>query len=327
MNLNQLKALNALEQTGSFSGAADLLGLTQPAVSIQLRKLQAKHGVKLFWRCGRNLEFSTLGKDLALKARKILELIDDFQETLSSAGELSSGHLYIGLSCHYLVMDLLAVFMERYPGIQVRAKINDSAGLVEDVFACRLDLAEITGVTPDDRLVSFAYSDQPIVLFVSRAHPWGKRPFIEASELNDQHMVARHATSMTREIFRQHLDHRGIQPRVLMELDSWEAIKEAVAAGIGFGIALKDELAHDPRLVGIRATDLDLSARQYVVCLPEFEHLRPVRAFFDLARDIRNARVLPGPGTPVSPSNNHSTRSEQSNPHPPFSSRQPEEPL
>ncbi len=288
-----------MEQTGSFTGAAHQLGLTQPAVSIPLRKLQAQHGIKLFWRCGRHLEFSPLGKELVLKARKILGLIEDFQVTLDAAGELRSGHLHIGLICHYLVMDLLAVFMERYPGIKVKAKIGDSANLVEDVVACRLDLAEITGSTPDERLVSLAYGDQAIVLFVSEQNPWARRPQIDAAELNGQNMVARHATSMTRQIFERRLKHRGIRPLVLLALDSWEAMKEAVAAGVGFGIALKDEFSHDPRVVGIRVADLDLAASQYVVCLPEFENLRPVKAFFELVREIRTVRRSAGSVTQV----------------------------
>ena len=290
MNLNQLKALDALEQAGTFAGAAKRLGLTQPAVSIQLRKLQAAHGVKLFWRCGRHLEFSALGSDLVLKARKILGLVEDFEDTLASAGELRSGHLTVGLSCHHLVMDMLAVFMKRYPGIQVSAKIGDSANLVEDIIACRLDLAGVTSDRSDNRLVNLVYSEQSIVLFVSKEHPWARRPHIDASELKNQNMVARHAASMTRQIFNQRLTLRGIQPRVVLELDSWETMKKAVASGIGFGIALEDEFIHDPRLIGIRLADLDLSARQYVVCLPEFEHLRPVRAFFDLTKEIRAAR-------------------------------------
>jgi aminoethylphosphonate catabolism LysR family transcriptional regulator len=290
VNLNQLKALDALEQAGTFSGAADLLGLTQPAVSIQLRKLQDHYGVKLFWRCGRHLEFSSLGRELVLKARKILGLIDDFQTTLASAGALRSGHLDIGLSCHYLVMDLLAVFMERYPGIRVKAKIGDSAKLIEDVIACRLDMAEITNLAPDDRLINVVYSDQAIVLFVALNHPWASLPGISINQLHDQPMVARHHTSMTRQIFEAQLKSHGIHPRVIIQMDSWEAMKEAVAAGIGFGIALEDEFIHDPRLVGIQINGINLSAKQYVVCLPEFEKLRPVQAFLDMVREVRTRR-------------------------------------
>ncbi|GAB6908551.1 putative LysR family transcriptional regulator [Desulfosarcina cetonica] len=291
MNLNQLKALDALAQAGTFAGAAKHLGLTQPAVSIQLRRLQEHHGVKLFWRNGGQLEFSRLGESLVVKARTILGLLDDFEKTLASAGSLTSGNLAIGLSCHYFVMDLLAVFMERYPGIQVKARIGDSANLIADVLAGRLDLAEVTGEAPDPRLFNLNYSDQSIVLFVDRRHPWAKVPFIAAEALDAQAMVARHPSSMTRQIFQKRLKDRGIALRVVLELDAWEAMKAAVAAGIGFGIALADEFVPDERLVGIPVKGIDLLAKQYFVCLPAFERLQPVQAFFSVVRSVRQLRA------------------------------------
>lgn len=294
MNLNQLKALDALAFHGSFSQAAKALGVTQPAVSIQVRKLQDAYGVKLFRRWGRQVEFSDLGQALVLKARKVLGLLDDFEATLTAASQLESGRLDIGLSCHYFVMNMLAVFMKRYPGVQVRAQIGDSQTLIEDILACRLDLAEVTATGPDKRLFNFAYSDQSIVLFVSRHHPWAELSHLEAGQLHGEAMVARHASSMTRQIFEQRLEAFDVQPRVVMELDSWETMKEAVAAGIGFGIALEDEFTHDHRLRGIPLAQVDLTARQYFVCLPEFAHLRAVNAFLDLAGEVRQRRKGPG---------------------------------
>jgi DNA-binding transcriptional LysR family regulator len=198
MNLNQLRALEALEATRSFTGAAHRLGLTQPAVSVQLRKLQERHGVKLFWRRGRYL---------------------------------------------------------------------------------------------DAILFSLPYCDQSIVLFVSIHPPRAKRPCLDAIALDDQPMVARHRGSMTRQIFERRLARQSIRPRVVMELDAWEALKEAVAAEIGFGIALEDEFAHDSRLIGVPVRDMDLSAAQFFVCLPEFEKLQAVQAFFGLVGEIKNQRL------------------------------------
>jgi DNA-binding transcriptional LysR family regulator len=290
VNLSQLKALDALEQTRSHSKAARMLGLTQPAVSIQLRRLQAQCGLKLFWRWGRKIEFSPLGMELALKARKIKGLMDDFTDTLSSASDLQSGQLMIGLSCHYFVMDLLSLFMARYPGVQVSARIDDSVTLIDDIMACRLDLAEVTATRPDERLFNLLFSEQSIVLFVAAHHPWTKHSVITVEKLDDQPMVARHVSSVTRQIFQRRLERQDIRPRVVLELDAWEALKEAVAAGIGFGIALEDEFIHDDRLAGITVADIDLSARQYFVCLPEFAQLRTVTAFFDLVEDVKAAR-------------------------------------
>ena len=290
MNINQLRALDAFTLHGSFSRAAQALGVTQPAVSIQLRKLQQQYGVKLFWRWGNGAEFSDLGKELVLKARKVLGLLEDCRDTLETASRLQSGRLEIGLSCHYFVMDLLAVFMDRYPGVNVRAQIGDSQTLIDDVLACRLDLAEITGTAPDVRLFSLAYSDQCIVLFVARDHPWAGLPYLHVDQLNAEAMVARHSGSMTRQIFQTRLEALAIHPRIVLELDSWETMKEAVAAGIGFGIALEDEFTHDERLKGIPVKGVDLAAKQYFVCLPEFEHLRTVQAFLDMVREARHLR-------------------------------------
>ena len=104
-------------------------------------------------------------------------------------------------------------------------------------------------------------------------------------------MVARHTTSMTRTIFQSRVNGLGIRPRVVLELDSWETMKEAVAAGIGFGIALEDEFHPDNRLVGIPVDGVDLTAGQYFVCLPEFKYLRAVQAFLRLVQEVKEMRM------------------------------------
>jgi LysR family transcriptional regulator, low CO2-responsive transcriptional regulator len=76
-----------------------------------------------------------------------------------------------------------------------------------------------------------------------------------------------------------------------MELDSWETVKEAVAAGIGFGIALEDEFSSDERFHAVPLKGIDLSVRQYFVCLPEFKQLRTVQTFLDLVREFRVRRA------------------------------------
>jgi DNA-binding transcriptional LysR family regulator len=290
MNLHQLKALDALARHRTCLQAAKALGVSQPAVSTQLRKLQEACGAKLFERWGRQVEFSRLGEILVLKARTILRLLDDFEATIGAASRLESGQLSIGLSCHYFVMQMLAAFMQRHPGVGIHAQIGDSITLIEDVLACRLDLAEVTAAGPDPRLYNLAYSRQRIVLFVAGNHPWAMLPEVPAPLLHGQAMVARHATSMTRRLLEQRLHELGVAPRVVMELDTWETVREAVAAGIGFGIALEEEFSNDERLRRVRLSGVDLSARQYFVCLPEFKHLRTVQTFLDLVQEFIEKR-------------------------------------
>lgn len=283
IRISQLRALDALSREKSFSAAAEALKVSQPAISLQLRNLQQKHGVKLFMRKGKSIEFTQFGQGLVLKARKILSLLKDMENSIQAVSELQSGHLAIGLSCHYLVMELLAAFMERYSGVQVDAYIKDSVTLIDEVINCKLDIALVTGSQPDPRLHNTLYSQQQIILFVSRDHPWANQDRLHFKELHGQRMVARHRSSMTRQIFESKVKGEGIKPRIVLELDSWASLKEAVAAGIGFGIALEDEFSEDPRLVKLELEGADFQAYQYFVCLPEYLNLRPVNAFLELA--------------------------------------------
>jgi DNA-binding transcriptional LysR family regulator len=237
-------------------------------------------------RSGRFLEFTETGRELVNKARRVLGLMEDMESTLRAVGELRSGHLSIGLSCHHYVMGILAAFMERYPGIQVKARIGDSMDLVDQIFSCSIDIAGVTAIQPDSRLFSRLFSRQRIILFAGRNHPWATELKLGAERLHKQRMVTWHATSITRTIFMERLSALGIRPRIVLELDSWETIREAVAAGLGFGIALEDEFAPDSRICRIDLTGVDLSAMQYFVCMPEFRSLKPVEAFFQLAEEI-----------------------------------------
>lgn len=293
IRISQLKALDALAKERSFSRAAETLGVSQPAISIQLRNLQQNQRLKLYVRRGKTVEFTDFGQDLVLKARKILSLLKDMENSVQAATELLSGRLAIGLSCHYLVMELLAAFMEQYPGVQVDATIKDSTTLVEEVLACKLDIALVTATQPDPRLHNTLYGRQQIVLFVSVHHPWATQKSISIKDLDHQKMVARHSSSMTRTIFERCIKQKQIKPRIALELDSWASLREAVAAGIGFGIALEDELSADDRLVPLAVDSAGFVAYQYFVCLPEYLNLRPVNAFLDLVTEFKGA-VTPG---------------------------------
>ena len=294
ITLTQLKALDALERERHFSRAAKAIGISQPAISAQIKKLQESHDTRLLYRWDRRVEFSRLGEELALKARKIVGLLDDFEASLHASSALRSGHLDIGLSCHYFVMDILAVFMERYPGIQLKAEIGDSKPLIEKVRSCQLDIAGITGGVSDPQLYQYKYSDQTIVLFVALDHPWTRLDTLTVAELEGEPMVARTKQSMTRQIFSDKMDEAGVQPDVVLELDTWETMKEAVASGIGFGIALEDEFGHDSRLAKLKLADVDLTAGQYFVCLREFHTIATIKAFLNLVREVSRSRLAHG---------------------------------
>lgn len=293
ISIAQIKILDAVAREKNFSRAALYLGISQPAVSLQLRELQKRYGVGIYFRRGKEIHLSGLGTGLVKTGRKVLGLLDEMDTCLKEASDLLSGKIRIGLSCHYFVRDLIARFMARYPGVRVKASVGHSGSLMDAVLDCRLDVAEVTALAPDPRLHNLKYSDQEIFLFVSRTHPWASRRQIRISQLHNEKMVALHTPSMTRQIFNDRLKGKEIRPRVMLELDNWEAMKEVVAAGVGFGIALEDEFGPDDRLCKIRFTGQPLVAHQYFVCQPEYRELKVISAFLDVAeKEMETRRIL-----------------------------------
>lgn len=292
ITIPQIRILDAVAKEENFSRAAQSLGISQPAVSVQLRDLQKRHGVRIYHRRGKRICLSPLGQELLKTGRKVLGLLHEMDTRLQDARNLLAGKLNIGLSCHYFVRGLLARFMAQYPGIRVTASIGHSTHLLDQVLDCRMDLAEITAREVDPRLHHQKYSDQRILLFVSHAHPWAERKQIHMKELHNEKMVALHQRSMTRQIFDQVLEGADIRPDIVLELDNWSTMEELVAAGIGFGIALEDEFGPEERLAREKLTKIriqggDFTAGQYFVCQPEYRDLSAVKAFLDIAEQER----------------------------------------
>jgi len=292
ISIAQVKILDAVAREKNFSRAAQYLGISQPAVSLQLRKLQKQYGVGIYFRRGREIHLSERGLSLVKTGRKVLGLLNDMDSCLKEAGELLSGRLRVGLSCHYFVTDLIARFMAGYPGIRVRASIGNSESLLASVADCRLDVAEVTALEPDPRFYNLRYADQEILLFVAGTHPWAEKRDISLSDLHGENMVALHTPSMTRQIFHRRLSEEEVRPKIALELDNWEAMKEMVAAGIGFGIALEDEFGPDKRLRKIRFSGPPIIAHQYFVCQPEYRELKLISAFLDIARREKETREI-----------------------------------
>ncbi|WDP92689.1 MAG: LysR family transcriptional regulator [Desulfobacter sp.] len=283
ISIAQIKILDAVDREKNFSRAAQYLGISQPAVSLQLRELQKRYGVGIYFRRGKQIHLSELGVELVKTGRKVLGLLAEMDASLKEAGDLLTGRIHIGLSCHYFVKGLIAEFMGCYPGVRVKASIGHSESLMAEVLDCRMDVAEVTALQPDPRLHHFKYSEQEILLFIASTHPWAAKGKMDIRALHGERMVALHSPSMTRQIFNRRLDEENICPKIMLELDNWDAMKEVVAAGVGFGIALEDEFGPDPRLAKIRLTGADLTAGQYFVCQPEYRELAVISAFLDIA--------------------------------------------
>jgi DNA-binding transcriptional LysR family regulator len=143
---------------------------------------------------------------------------------------------------------------------------------------------------PDARVSALPLRDDRLVALVPRGHPWARRRRVSLGELNGQPMLFREQGSATRALLSAALERAGISSDVVLELGSREALREAVAAGLGIGCIFEGEIGRDDRHRLLAIVNPELRATQYLACLPERRELRAVRAFLALADELGTAQ-------------------------------------
>jgi aminoethylphosphonate catabolism LysR family transcriptional regulator len=285
INFNQLRSFFAVAENLSFTRAARSLNVGQPTITTQVKALEEHYGVELFQRLPGKIALSEAGDALLVIARRIFEMEDQAVSLLEAQGEAVVGTLRVGSVGPFFVMKLLAAVRAAHPTLGISLRTSNSEEILRDVLDGRLDVAVIGDVAADSRLTAMPLRRQPIVIFVSRKHPWSRRNRIDLHELHGQPMVMREPGSKTREVFERALTAAKIKPRTIMEVPR-EAVREAVAEGLGIGIISKAEVTPDPRFKTLRIADAEAATEAFAICLQTRRGVRPVSAFMDLATNF-----------------------------------------
>jgi LysR family transcriptional regulator, low CO2-responsive transcriptional regulator len=284
MNYAQLRAFHAVASAGSFTRAAEALHVTQPTLSGQVKELEASYGVRLFDRRGRRIEPTELGRSLLDVTRRLFSLETEAEQLLAATRGLKRGHLRVGADAPYHIMPALAAFGQKYPGVRLSLAIGNSEELLHELFEHRSDVAVLADIVGDPRLLALPLRRDPLIAFVDRGHPWARRRRVRAAELASQRLVLREPGSTTRRSFETAMARAGLALADVLEIGSREAVREAVAAGLGVGVVSKAEFGRDDRLRALAIEDLELDTTEYAVCLAERRELRLVKAFLDIIR-------------------------------------------
>ncbi|WP_119459463.1 LysR substrate-binding domain-containing protein [Rhodospirillaceae bacterium SYSU D60014] len=294
INHAQLRAFHAVASEGSFTRAAEMLHVTQPTLSGQVKALEENYGVRLFDRRGRRVEPTELGRTLLDVTRRLFSLEAEADQLLGAARGLRRGHLRIGADAPYSIIPVVGVFNRRYPGLNLSLAIGNSDHVLQDLFDHRTDVAILANLDVDPRLFAIPFQHDRLIVFVDCKHPWARRRTVRLAELAGQRFILRELGSTTRRIFETALARAGIELGEVMEIGSREAVREAVAAGLGIGVVAQAEFGQDDRIRALQVTDADLESVEYVVCLAERQDLRIVRAFLDIVREQAAARNSAG---------------------------------
>lgn len=247
ITFRQLRVFSEVARLGHMGRAAQALHLTPPAVSMQVKELEAQVGLPLFDRIGRNLSLSTAGEYFLVHARRLLAGLKDTEHAMARLRKLEHGLLTIGLvsTAKYFVPHLLARFNVEHPGVEVRLRVAaNREELVALMQSGDADLS-IMGRPPKDldaRAEPFA--PHPLVFVGPVEHPLAirlaagvsSRAAPHPARLLAQHrMIVREPASGTRAAMDLFMAAQRVEPRITMEMPSSETIKQAVIAGMGVG--------------------------------------------------------------------------------------------
>ncbi|AZD03287.1 LysR substrate-binding domain-containing protein [Pseudomonas chlororaphis] len=284
MNLFQLRAFDAVAREGSFTRAAARLFISQPAVTGHIKALEEHYQITLLRRTARRVELTEEGTKLAAITRAMFGLAEEAQAMLEANRQLLTGRLEVAADGPHLVMPMLASLRERYPGITVNLRLGNARETLAALLSEHADVAVLTEVEPRKGLHLQSLGESRICALVPQGHPWLAEPEgVRLERLDQVIMVLREPSSITRRTFDQACVQAGVNPKVLLELDSREAVTEAVAAQLGLGVVSSLELSPDPRVRAVPIIGEGLLNRHMLGCMERRRDLRLIQAFLQLA--------------------------------------------
>lgn len=249
--LRQLRIFASVARHLSFARAAEELRLTPPAISMQIKELEAEVGFPLFDRAQRKISLTMVGEYVLAHTRRVLAAMRDAEDTVARFRGLQTGRLDVGMvsTAKYFLPRMLALFRTEHPGIEIRLQIcTNRDELVELMREGSLELA-IMGRPPrgwPTRAEPFAL--HPHVLVTATDHRFARAEEVPAGALSDEGFIVREPGSGTRAALDEYMNAHHMTPRVAMQMSSNESIKQAVMSGMGIALlslhTLGLELAH-----------------------------------------------------------------------------------
>ena len=240
--LDQLRILKAIASEGSFKRAADSLYVSQPAVSLQVQNLERQLDVPLFDRGGRRAQLTEAGHLLLGYGEKILSLCQETCRALEDLQNLQGGTLIVGASQTtgtYLLPRMIGMFRQKYPDVAVQLHVHSTRRTAWSVANGQIDLAIVGGEIPTELLEALdvvPYAEDELALILPPSHPMVQQETIQKEDLYKLQFISLDSQSTIRKVIDHVLSRCGIDTRRLkieMELNSIEAIKNAVQSGLG----------------------------------------------------------------------------------------------
>ncbi len=270
ISLKQLSILESIVEHQSYTAASKALFMTQPAISMQVKKLEAEVGLPLFERDGKYIVPTQAGEELLFYAQSIRQQLEEAAEVIEELKGLKRGklHLTMASTANYFAPQLIAAFKHKYPKAEITLDVTNRSGLVEAVENNHTDMA-IMGKPPSGHhLKGIPFMDNPLVVIAAPTHPLVHQQPILLADLADEPFIVRESASGTRMATERFFNQHGLELIAGMEMNRSEAIKQAVMAELGLGIVSLHTIEMEltlKRLVVLEVEDFPIKRQWHIV--------------------------------------------------------------
>lgn len=240
-----LQVYVAVVRTGSISQAASQLHLTQPTVSLQIKRLTEAVGDQLLEMREGSYQPTFIGKELFNAAQDALTRFEDFDSFLDDAARGRKGHFSIGIvtTAKYVLPRLLSPYAKQFPAVDVTVNIGNRGSVLQRFAHQQDDLYVFSHPPTGDQVISGRFLRNPLVLIAPKDHWAAQRDKVNFSELTNERFLMREPGSATRMVFENFLRDNNLQLRNTFQIESNEAIRLSVETGLGLAVISEHTLA------------------------------------------------------------------------------------
>ena len=270
VSLKQLRVVAAVAKTGKILTASEILGVTPPAVTIQLRQLEESLGLALFERSREGMKLTGAGRHLMESVLRIEAELASCADGFDAMRGLKGGSASIGVvsTAKYFAPAALGAFKRKHPDVELRLFVANREETIRALAALELDVA-IIGRPPENLdLNATALGDHPHIIVAPPAHRLASRRGLTIDDMSGETFLMRERGSGTRMLMERLFAQAGIAPHVAMEISSNETIKQAVMAGLGIAFISAHTVAAEiemKRLVTLDVAGLPMLRQWWVV--------------------------------------------------------------
>ena len=298
--LQQLRILKAVATEKNFTKAAEVLYLSQPSLSKQIKRLEKNLDILLINRENNKISLTENGKVFLQYSERILALCEESCRALIDLKNGDRGNLTVGASQTigtYLMPRLLALFAQNYPQIDLKVQVNSTRLIANNVLNREIDIAVVGGDIPDElkrNLTMKDFVEDELSLIISKSHPFAKKQKIKKENLYYLNFITLNSNSTIRKFIDNILIQNGIeikQLKVVMQFNSIEGIKTAVSLGLGAAFVSSSAIEKEVELKTIEILKIEnirITRRLSIISNPECYKSKAFDLFYNELCTLKN---------------------------------------